>query len=295
MDQEKFENVKQKILEIGDLPTLPTVAIEVSRLANSLSSGISDIVRIIHNDPALTTKVLKIANSAFYGMAKRIESLNMALVVLGMKEINSLVTSICVFKAFPVVPGRTTFDRQRFWEHSAGCGEIAKVIAHKLSIRVFAVEFTAGLLHDIGKIVMEQYFHDEFVRALEIVEQEQIPEIEAEERVLGVGHAQLGGWLATVWNLPQNIVDAITYHHDPLQSKEHQNLCSLVHLADDFCNTTGIGISRYESEGSFEDDPAWKVLQLDNPQIGEINVEQFTSELEDGVERAREFVRLANE
>ncbi|KPL06858.1 hypothetical protein AMJ86_06885 [bacterium SM23_57] len=295
MNQEKFEQIKQQILNIGDLPTLPHVALEVARLANSPNSGMSDLVRIIHNDPALTAKVLKIANSAFYGMPKRIESLNMALVVLGMKEINNLVTSICVFKAFPVVPGRPTFDRERFWEHSAGCGEIAKVIGHKLSIRVYGVEFTAGLLHDIGKIVMDQYFHDDFLEALELSETANISMAEAEERVLGVSHTHLGAWLSSMWNLPPNLVDTIVYHHDPSESKDHRILCSLIHLADLVCKQLGIGFSGDHTDVSIVDDPAWSELQQVNPQIEEIDIEQFTIELQSGVERAREFVRIASE
>jgi putative nucleotidyltransferase with HDIG domain len=295
MNQEKFEQIKQKILSIGDLPTLPHVAMDVSRLANSPSSSMSDIVRIIYNDPSLTAKMLKVANSAFYGMPKRIESLNMALVILGMREINSLVTSICIFKAFPMLPGRPTFDRERFWEHSAGCGEIAKVIAHKLSVRVYGVEFTAGLLHDIGKIVLDQYFHEDFVQVLELSQRENLPMVEAEKRILGVAHTQLGAWLSSVWNLPPNLVDAIVYHHDPLNSKDHRTLCALIHLADAFCKTAGIGFSGDVAGTSFVDNPAWSILKMVNPQIGEIDLEQFTLELENSVERAREFVRIASQ
>jgi putative nucleotidyltransferase with HDIG domain len=295
MNTEKFERIKQQILSIGDLPTLPHVAIEVSRLANSSTSGMSDLVRIIHNDPALTTKVLKIANSAFYGMPKRIESLNMALVVLGMKEINHLVTSICVFKAFPVVPGRPTFDREQFWEHSAGCGEIAKVIAHKLSIRVHGVEFTAGLLHDVGKIILDQYFHDEFLEALDISYSENIPMVDAEERILGVSHTHIGAWLSQMWNLPANLVDAIVYHHNPMESRDNNTLCSLIHIADSFCKELGIGFSGDQVTLSSDSDPAWSNLKSVNPQIGEANIGQFLVELEAGVERAREFVRIASE
>jgi HD-like signal output (HDOD) protein len=295
MNQEKFEQIKQQILEIGDLPTLPHIALEVSRLATSTTSGMSDIVRIIHNDPALTAKMLKIANSAFYGMPKRIESLNMAMVVLGMKEINSLVTSICVFKAFPVIPGRPTFDRIKFWEYSAGCGEIAKVIAHKLSIRLNGVEFTAGLLHDIGIIVLDQYFHDDFMAALEISNNENLPLVQAEERLMGVNHTHLGAWLASIWNLPPNIVDVILYHLEPLESKEYKTLCSLIHLSNSFCNVMGIGVSGDNSRTPLADDPAWDVLKAVNPQIQDLDIEQFTIELESGVERAKEFVRIASE
>jgi putative nucleotidyltransferase with HDIG domain len=295
MNQEKFEQIKQQILSIGDLPTLPNVAIEVSRLANAPTSGMSDLVRIIHNDPALTTRVLKIANSAFYGMPKRIESLNMALVVLGMREINTLVTSISIFRAFPTVPGRATFDREKFWEHSAGCGEIAKVIAHKLSIRVYGAEFTAGLLHDIGKIILDQYFHQDFLQALEISKAEQIPMAAAEEKVLGVSHTQLGAWLSQMWNLPPNLVDAIVYHHDPMDSRDHQTLCALIHLSDIFCKKLGIGFSGDEVDVSVETDPAWNALKQVNPQIEEVDIGQFIIELEGSVERAREFVRIANE
>jgi putative nucleotidyltransferase with HDIG domain len=295
MNQEKFEQIKQQILNIGDLPTLPHVALEVSRLANAPTSGMSDLVRIIHNDPALTTKVLKIANSAFYGMPKRIESLNMALVVLGMKEINLLVTSICVFKAFPVVPGRPTFDRERFWEHSAGCGEIAKVIAHKLSIRVHGAEFTAGLLHDVGKIILDQYFHDDFLEALEISHTQNVPMVAAEEQVMGVSHTHIGAWLSQMWNLPPNLVDAIVYHHDPMDSKDHTTLCSLIHISDTFCKELGIGFSGDHVTISLNTDPAWSALKAVNPQIEEIDIGQFLEELESGVERAREFVRIASE
>jgi len=295
MNSEKLEQIKQQILSIGDLPTLPHIALEVSRLANLSNSGMSDLVRIIHNDPALTTKVLKIANSAFYGMPKRIESLNMALVVLGMREINHLVTSICIFKAFPAVQGRPTFDRERFWEHSAGCGEIAKVIAHKLSIRSYGAEFTAGLLHDIGKIVLDQYFHDDFLAALEISHDENIPMAVAEERVLGVSHTHIGAWLSQMWNLPPNLVDVIVFHHEPTDSKEYNTLCALIHLSDAFCKQLGIGFSGDEVQVSLETDPAWSALKKVNPQIDEIDVGQFLLEIESGVERAREFVRIASE
>ncbi|MBK6766570.1 MAG: HDOD domain-containing protein [bacterium] len=198
--------VAQRLRDASDLPTLPTIAFEVARLANDPLAGMSEIVRIIRNDPSMTSKILRVSNSAFYGMPRRVESLNMALVVLGMREVSNLVTSISVFKAFPAKDTDHSFVRETFWEHSAGTGEIARVLAAKLHMRLHGIEFTAGLLHNIGKIVLHQFYPNELAQAFKMAEAERIPSIVAEQRVLGTDHSEVGAWIAEKWSLPNSIV-----------------------------------------------------------------------------------------
>lgn len=294
-DPGRFEEVKAEVLARGDLPTLPTVAFEVSRLAANPLSGMSEIVRIIRNDPPLTAKILRVANSAFYGMPRRIESLNMALVVLGMRELNNLVTCITVLKAFPKIPGAEDFDRRSFWEHSAGCGEISRVIATRLHLRLHGVEFTAGLLHDVGKIILDQYFHAEFLQALKLARDEQISLPEGERRVLGVDHAQIGAWLADRWSLPPAIVEAIRWHHQLESAREFETLTAVVRLADLFTKALLDESHRASIHSELMNDPAWEILAKQNPEIITLDVVRFAEELEENMERAREFIRLASE
>lgn len=294
-DPQRFEEVKAHVLASGDLPTLPAVAFEVSRLAANPLSGMSEIVRIIRNDPPLTAKILRVANSAFYGMPRRIESLNMALVVLGMRELNNLVTCIAILKAFPPVPGGTEFNRHAFWEHSAGCGEISRVIATRLHLRLHGVEFTAGLLHDVGKIIFDQHFHEPFIRALKMTADEGITSLEAEQKALGVDHAQIGAWLAEEWSLPPTIVEAIRYHHQPGLSQEHGTLTAVVRLADLFTKALLEDANRASLHNELIRDPAWDLLAKRNPEIISLDVVRFAEELEENMERAREFIRLASE
>jgi len=294
-DPQRLQEVKDHILSSGDLPTLPVIALEVSRLAANPLSGMSEIVRIIRNDPPLTAKILRVANSAFYGMPRRIESLNMALVVLGMRELNNLVTCITILKAFPPSPGGHEFDRNAFWEHSAGCGEISRVIATRLHLRLHGVEFTAGLLHDVGKIILEQNFHAEFLKALNVATAENFSSIEAEQQVLGVDHAEIGAWLAERWSLPASIVEAIRFHHQPFISPDHPSLTAVVRLADLFTKALLESGKRARLHEELVRDPAWDVLARQNPEIVSLDVVRFAEELEDNMERAREFIRLATD
>jgi putative nucleotidyltransferase with HDIG domain len=290
----RVEAIKRTILSAGDLPTLPQIALEVNQLASNPLTGMNEIVRIIRNDPALTAKILRVSNSAFYGMSGRVESLNMALVVLGMREINNLVTCISIFKAFPNKPGEQRFDRKTFWEHSAACGEIARVIASKLHLRMHGVEFTAGLLHDIGKVVLEQHYHDEFMAALTFSQAQNLVSTEAERNVLGVDHAEIGAWLCERWHLPECITEAIRYHHQPTLAPQNKTLSAVVHLSDIITNALISGNVHATVTYLLSGDPAWDILTTQHPEIIGLDVVQFVEELEENIERAREFIRIAS-
>lgn len=289
----RSKNIVQRLRDANDLPTLPTIAFEVSRLANDPLAGMSEIVRIIRNDPSMTSKILRVSNSAFYGMPRRVESLNMALVVLGMREVSNLVTSISVLKAFPSKDSNDLFVRETFWEHSAGTGEISRVLAAKLQMRLHGIEFTSGLLHNIGKIVLHQYYPNELSEAFKIAETEHLPSIVAEQRVLGTDHAEVGAWLAEKWSLPNSIVESIRYHHQPHLAPDHSVLTAIVHLASSLARAILSNDVRERVNTHIAQDPAWEVIAKENPAILSLDINAFVSEIEENIDRAREFIRLA--
>lgn len=292
-DPARSKAVIARLRDATDLPTLPTIAFEVARLANDPMVGMSEIVRIVRNDPSMTGKILRVSNSAFYGMPKRVESLNMALVVLGMREVSNLVTSIAVLKAFPDSGSSSSFRREVFWEHSAGTGEIARVLAAKLQMRLHGIEFTAGLLHNIGKIVLHQYYHNELEEAFQIASAENIPSIVAEQRILGTDHAEIGAWIAEKWSLPNSIVESIRYHHQPNLAPEYSVLTAIVHLSSSLARAILDSSVRERVNDHLSQDPAWEVLAKENPGILSLDIPAFVTEIEENIDRAREFIRLA--
>lgn len=290
--QTSLDKIKDLILSIKDLPTLPTVAMQVMSLTQDPESSMSDIVAVIQNDPAITTKILRIANSAFYGMRQKIDSINRALVVLGMNEVNNLITSISVFKTFPISHDKPTFDRESFWEHCALTGEIAKNISVKLGMKVMSEVFTAGLLHDVGKIIMDQYFHDQFSEALEISYHQKIPLYEAEKQVFGVNHAQIGGWVAERWKLPRNLTDSILYHHKPDRSMNYKLLTAIVDIANTFSKIADCSFSGEQVQVVIEETSAWNLIKAEIPAVSNIDLAKFTFELENMAANAKDFISV---
>ena len=289
----RVQEIKSIILAAGDLPTLPLVALEVARLAENPLTSLPEMVRIIRNDPSLTARILRTANSEYYGMPRRIDSLNTALVVLGMREISNLVTSISVLKTFPEPASSNGFDMQAFWEHSAGCAEIARLIALRLHLHLHDAEYTAALLHDIGKILLDQHFHDDFMIARELEVSEQIHSTAAERRVLGVDHAEIGAWLAETWSLPPAIAEAIRYHHQPRLAHEHRSLAAVIHISDQLAKAIANESSRDALNEQLARDPVWDVLSGSNPELRRLDITAFAQELEENIERARYITRLA--
>jgi len=241
LDEQRQQRLKKITQSIIGLPTLPTVITEMIGLIDNPKTSAKDVASLISTDQALTAKILKLANSAFYGFPREIATVNHAVVVLGFETVKSLGLSVSVLERFAAGSGDTDFDRQKFWEHSIACGVAARMLAGKLRYRVQGEAFAAGILHDIGKLILSQYFPDEFGEILALVRDEDFYIGKAEERVLDVTHAEIGQWLAEKWNLPDQLVSAIAYHHVPGRLERGAELPSLIHLADFLCRREKIG------------------------------------------------------
>jgi HD-like signal output (HDOD) protein len=240
------DELLDKIQHVANLPTLPQVASHLIHVINDPLTSASDVAFIIGQDLSLSAKVLRLANSAFYGIPRSITNINNAVVILGIKVINTMVLSLTVFDLFPEnKKSPTVFDRKKFWLHSLSCGVIAKYLASKVKkLILFDPEeaFCAGLLHDIGKVVMEQYLHDDFQKALFISIKEEISLYEAEMKIFGFSHSDVAEWLTQSWSLPYDIQLPMIYHHTPHDATQCQEIVLLCHLADRICYETGMSI-----------------------------------------------------
>jgi len=276
------EQLKDKIQHVANLPTLPQVATHLLRIINEPLTSSSDVANVIGQDISLSSKVLRLANSAFYGIPHSITNINNAIVVLGFKVINTMVLSLTVFDLFPESnKSARLFDRKAFWLHSLSCGLIAKYLASKIKkFILFDPEeaFCAGLLHDIGKVVMEQYLHQEFHKALQLAKQKKIPLFEAESQILGFTHTEVAEWLTSSWSLPNEILLPLIYHHSTKLVPQYQDIIYLCHLSDYLCYETGMTIdSCYESPKLHEN--SIKNLMLQNSDIEDVKRE-LPSQLE---------------
>jgi putative nucleotidyltransferase with HDIG domain len=231
--------LKRIIDKIQGLPTLPGVVSQLLTLARDPNSSVSDIENILSTDPSLTMKVMRVTNSSFYGYGN-IKSLHEAVVILGFPAIRSIVLAASVFEAFPGA-SRPGFDRVEFWRHSLAVGVASRLFAMKIIGQDVEEAFIAGLVHDIGKIVMDEYASDLWQSALTCSTQNQILLFEAEMKQLGFSHSQIGQWLATKWKLPSAYIAAIFSHHQPTFAQQSGALVAVVHISDILARTLNLG------------------------------------------------------
>jgi putative nucleotidyltransferase with HDIG domain len=234
--------LRKLIDKVVNLPTLPTVMTRIIQKVEDPKTSSKEIIDIISVDPALTTKVLKIVNSAYYGFRQRISTLERSVVILGFNNVKNLALSASIFDTLGG-EGAGEFNRAKFWEHSIGCGITTKALARKLRHDPKSLEeaFTAGLLHDIGKVVLDKYVNEEFNEVVRTAAEKDILIIEAEREVLGADHTDMGHWLAVKWGLPNSLKEVISFHHSPEDAKEAKELTGLVHFADILTRRKKIG------------------------------------------------------
>ena len=221
------------IARLQSIPTLPTVALRVMEITANPKSSANDLMDIISPDVSLTSKILKIANSPFYGLTREISSLQHAVTVLGFKEIRNLVISTVAFDSFKNLGKNNKFDINKFWRHSFYCALAAKTIAVDMKIESSEL-FVAGLVHDIGKLAMYITFPGEFMMQAEIMNPLKIKytAFEAEKDVFGMTHDDVGMKLLKKWMFPESLLTAVGYHHRPQEADKKSNFPMIVHVAD---------------------------------------------------------------
>lgn len=235
--------MRDKILAIKEVSTLPSALARILSLAQDEDASAIELAEEISSDQALALKILRTVNSSYYGFARRVQSVSEAVVILGFDEVERLALAISVINIF----GRSNESvraLQQLWRHSLACSIVAGELEHVYRSRVPGIDGArlAGLLHDIGKAVIAQYFPKDMAAVLVRVEQEGETVREAERAVLsGVTHCEIGAWLAEHWGLPPALVEGIGRHHEPEAAETAPEVACAVHIANALCNKIGIG------------------------------------------------------
>jgi putative nucleotidyltransferase with HDIG domain len=229
-----YSSLIDAISEMDTLPSVPALYIEMTKELQSPEPSIQKVGRIIERDPGMAVKILQIVNSAFFGLRRNISNPADAVFFLGLDRVQHLFLALHMFSKFSSSQN-SSFSIQLLWDHSFSTAMLAKTIAEReeMSKEVVGDSFTAGLLHDIGKLMLACRLPDRHAEAVNIAQRDAIPLWLAEHQVLSVTHAEIGAYLLGLWGLPDSIVEAVAYHHRPMESG-NTAFCALtaVHIAD---------------------------------------------------------------
>jgi len=226
-----MDMVKTLTSRIHSFPSLPAVVSKVLDVIASENSTMGDLTDVIKLDPPFSTDILRLANSAFFGRLMEVSTLKQAVSVLGFNEIRNLVLSKAVFNNFKNLTKSSQFDIRKFWEHSFLCGLAGQIIASDLK-EDSGECFMAGLIHDIGKLIIYLELPEEFLKIVEAAGNSPFNVFQEEEKMLGVTHAHLGMMLLKKWMFPENLVSAVGFHHHPQEKESSSVFPIIIHAAD---------------------------------------------------------------
>ena len=243
--------VNDIINKIENLPTLPVISKQINKLFENDDISIRDLEELIQKDAPLTIKILKIVNSAFYGLINKTSSLEHALVILGLKEVKNIVLAFSIQSYFTNKNNNT--DRERFWKHSIVCSQIAKFLGNHFNAPGKDTLFLSGLIHDMGKLVFDQYFHDEFIETVNMAVTKQIKTSEAEKNILGTTHYQVAAKLLQQWQFPKEVIMQVFYHHAPWHDMNYTSGSIIIYLSDVMSKISGYTCIENEHKTEIDD------------------------------------------
>lgn len=258
--------------KVKDIKVLPGVLTRIMEVTENPDSNVYDMEKIILSDQALTTKVLRLANSAYYGYGRKISTISQATLLLGFKTIKSMAIAATVSPMMKDELKGYALDSNDLWMQSQTCAIISRHIAKKSGKYDPEEAYVAGLLRDIGKTILNEYMVDEYIKVVDLIMDERYSFSDAEKMIFDFNHAELGAKIAEKWNLPGHLVEAIKYHHNPDRSDakgKDRILLSIVHIADAMTMMMGVGLGVDGLSYTLSDD-SLELLEIDGNDFSQI-------------------------
>jgi putative nucleotidyltransferase with HDIG domain len=268
-----------KLLDkVKDMPPLPQSITEILEITKSTKSSAQDLAKVFERDPTLAAKILKLANSSFYGFTREISTITHAIVCLGLDTVKSIALTSSTQEMLNNEIPAYDLEKGMLWQHSISCATCARIIAKRIGYKDCEEAYVAGLLHDIGKVILSGFAEDQFKQIIEKTKDNKTPFNIAEQEILGFDHPQIGGRIIKKWNLPPILMEAVQYHHQPDKAKTNKTLTYIVHLADAISDMLGVGLGSDGLMYVFEEST------LDILGLSEEDVETIMSELVDKIQ-----------
>ena len=262
MQEDIRQHFRNALRDVKNLPTLPGIVIKLTSMAEDPDTTTEQMGKVISKDHILAAKLLKLVNSSFYGFPQRISSLSSAIILLGFNVIKSLIISASIFEFMED-------NDVELWEHSLGCAVICNVLAKRLGVSDTEEISTAGLIHDIGKVAIKMELGAEYEMIQTLAQDREISTRQAEMEILGLDHAEVGGWLAKTWNLPGKLIEPIAMHHNPSAADNEKMAAAIVHFSNIMIRGMGCGHGADVWVPPLDND-AWQLLGLNPQDIDEI-------------------------
>jgi putative nucleotidyltransferase with HDIG domain len=222
---------KDLINDTVELASLPSVVMRAMELLDNPRTSASEIGGVIAEDPALTTRLLKIVNSSFYGFPSRIDTISRAITIIGTLELTDLILGSSAIRVFNRIPNQLV-NMEKFWSHSLYTGIVARILARYLRAPNTERCFVMGLLHDIGSLVLYRQQPEQSRQALQLATEQCLPLHLAEQEIFGFNHCEVGSELMNAWNLPDGFIETTRHHHQPSAAERFRLETASIHLAD---------------------------------------------------------------
>ncbi len=287
--QDETQQIRLLASRVDGLPALPIIASRLLEIVDDPDTSASDLAALISTDPALATRLLKLANSAYYGFPRRIGTVNLAIVVLGLETVRDLCLSVLITDCFFQDSGNLPFDIMDFWRHSLSAAVGVRMINKQCGADRPGEGFIAGLVHDIGKLFLGKYFPDDYCEVITRMERSGLSSLEAEREQFSVTHPVVGGWLLDEWNMPVWLVEATRNHHQSSDECKISKLAQAVTFADFLVRKTLQGSDGPDFRTVITPEML-RQLKLKLDVCGEPDVELYLKELEFELERAEGFM-----